>query len=625
MSLYAFNKTTAPLPLAAGNPVVTLPLSPSAGARGPRFDVTDELNALSGAAYTALEAQRNTGAVDFLWTGHPEYLTGALNILSEADQVSLEPNFAYAGPSGLDTNPYGTPTSKWATISRCLAAMPVGKRSENKFFLDAGNLANETNLNPFISCLPTSGPGNKGTPLAIIGTPTLAVAGTETGGGSLFLLTDGSGPFGAVDSLRGKAVLIVTSSNPALVGARKKIRRNTASTITIARTFGAVVPVGTTFIIEDAGTIVNWAAGGYIFGAQTQMLGMRDLTFKVPANGIFQLTEWGQFLTENVVVDISAAGAAFAFNRYSVLRAQSQPGPWTNDGANDPFSALRGDCGIYVKGAAGGRNFTMNEYSAIENVIITDDVLAAATVGSVITPTDWSSLRTTFDLDRGCQFGINGQAANPPEMDGQVVANAAKGVLNANRAASFSLDNVVIKNSGGHGILAKEGSIGRVGAGVAGTGNGLAILSGAAASLIAGAGAGQVRLSGVAGLTAAYVGDQVVISGAATGGNNMIADIAAFVSATVVDLLVRAGFPTQPDANNGALAWATLGGAGIRVKQLAEVNLSTAAGAVQATITGSAAGKDVRVDDKATETYAAVFTVAGSAGAGTVKSQVGIL
>lgn len=89
MALLAYNLTGAPVPLAAGSPIVTLPISSNPPNRGPAVNVTSELrpnatvdptNGIAGgvdaAGYVALQAQ--AASVQFEWTGDAEYLTTGL-------------------------------------------------------------------------------------------------------------------------------------------------------------------------------------------------------------------------------------------------------------------------------------------------------------------------------------------------------------------------------------------------------------------------------------------------------------------------------------------------------------------------------------------------------------------
>jgi len=91
MALYAFNKTGAPLPLAAGNPIVTLPASPTPPTPGKPYNVTSELRpnltvdpvngkagGLAAGAYALLQAQVGAGSVVYEWTSDPEYATASL-------------------------------------------------------------------------------------------------------------------------------------------------------------------------------------------------------------------------------------------------------------------------------------------------------------------------------------------------------------------------------------------------------------------------------------------------------------------------------------------------------------------------------------------------------------------
>jgi len=89
MALRVFNITAAPVVLAAGNPVRTIPASVAAPARGPAVDVTSELRpnlavdpaagvvgGLDAAAFVLLQVQ--AASLVFEWTSDPEYATGAL-------------------------------------------------------------------------------------------------------------------------------------------------------------------------------------------------------------------------------------------------------------------------------------------------------------------------------------------------------------------------------------------------------------------------------------------------------------------------------------------------------------------------------------------------------------------
>jgi hypothetical protein len=84
----------------------------------------------------------------------------------------------------------------------------------------------------------------------------------------------------------------------------------------------------------------------------------------------------------------------------------------------------------------------------------------------------------------------------------------------------------------------------------------LAGQTGAAATMAAAAG-GQITVTGLTGMTAASVGNLLIISGAATGANNGTFIITTYNSATSVD--IAAGAAPGSDANNGSLTWAENG------------------------------------------------------------------
>jgi len=85
------------------------------------------------------------------------------------------------------------------------------------------------------------------------------------------------------------------------------------------------------------------------------------------------------------------------------------------------------------------------------------------------------------------------------------------------------------------------------------TGQALAGQTGSAASIVPGAGVGQMRVSGLANMSAASVGHHLVLSNTSSPGNTGGFPISAYVSPTVVD--VTNSGAAVPDANNGFIAW----------------------------------------------------------------------
>lgn len=125
MSLLAYNKTTSALPLAAGSPIVTLPASSTAGARGSSVNVTAELQGLSSGNFALLQAQVAAGSVEYEWTGLPEFNTFTLVIGSAPVDVSDVAINLWADPAtGVDGFGRGSQTAPLQTFEGMYAALP---------------------------------------------------------------------------------------------------------------------------------------------------------------------------------------------------------------------------------------------------------------------------------------------------------------------------------------------------------------------------------------------------------------------------------------------------------------------------------------------------------------------
>ncbi len=77
MALLAYNRTGDPITLVEGSPAAVLPPSASPPGRGPGVNVTTELRGLTEQQYADL-AEQAASAIDYVWTGPPEYDTGVL-------------------------------------------------------------------------------------------------------------------------------------------------------------------------------------------------------------------------------------------------------------------------------------------------------------------------------------------------------------------------------------------------------------------------------------------------------------------------------------------------------------------------------------------------------------------
>jgi len=131
MALYAYNKTGAPLALAAGHPIVTLPASPVPPNPGKPYNVTSELRpnltvdpihgktgGMTAGEFALVQAQVAAGSIVFEWTSDPEYSTASLVVGGPTPGVhaidgpdhSGSPVAALAGTNGTPsgTNKYVT-------------------------------------------------------------------------------------------------------------------------------------------------------------------------------------------------------------------------------------------------------------------------------------------------------------------------------------------------------------------------------------------------------------------------------------------------------------------------------------------------------------------------------------
>lgn len=90
MSLIVCNLTGAAVTLAAGKRTVVAPAKVGALTYGPPVNVTSELSGLSGANYTALEAQR-AGVLAYFWTeGVPLFDVGTLTVGVDVRGVTVQ-------------------------------------------------------------------------------------------------------------------------------------------------------------------------------------------------------------------------------------------------------------------------------------------------------------------------------------------------------------------------------------------------------------------------------------------------------------------------------------------------------------------------------------------------------
>lgn len=341
MSLLAYNLTTAPLALAAGAPIVTLPASTSAGARGPAFNVTGELKGQLAPAFALLQAQVAAGQVQYEWSGLPEFNTFSLVVGSAQTDVSDLPIEIYVDPvTGNDNNP-GTLTSKVKTFAKAWSLMPVG-RMKRRIYLVAGNYpitVYETYaVPPYLT---------GGEPVCVLGTPvasglgTLVVTATvpSTSGGA----RRGISAAPHVGNFQGAALLFTSGAS---TGRRFLIAEDDGTTFTLVNRVNSPVANGDTFIIERPGSVLVSANGNGIVFAEGACA-FKDVKFDMTEGGVVLTFPQNVAVLAMENVEIATEnGGGFNITDGANVRPASFDVPFL---APNPFSlALRQTCGVYA-------------------------------------------------------------------------------------------------------------------------------------------------------------------------------------------------------------------------------------------------------------------------------------
>lgn len=393
MSLFAYNLTTSPLALAAGVPIVTLPSSTSAGARGTAMDVTAELNSLTAPAFALLQAQVAAGQVQYEWTGLPEFNTYTLVVGSAQADVDDVDVMIYVDPvSGNDSNP-GTASLPVLTLNRALELKPIFWKRRCRINLVAGNY-------PFLATGSlTVGPnffningavGPFATPLAILGT---AIDAAAPGGKPLTALVAdvtststsyvadisalvGTNP--APNALRGAFVRNTTT------GARAMVTGNSVAgaLLTCTLNLPLTVAAGNGFAIERPGSIIQLPAAN---GATMQgpgFVGFSNVKFTdlgaPPAPPFVTLISFVQNASAVMVgceADMGVSGRAIVLNDKGQLSSGAFASPWAFEGAGNPFPASASAAGLYAHSTAFLSGFVnVNNFSNLSGNMLWDGV-----------------------------------------------------------------------------------------------------------------------------------------------------------------------------------------------------------------------------------------------------------
>ena len=273
MSLLAFNKTAAPLALAAGNPIRTLPASVATGTRGPAFDITSELSGLMPADYALLQVQVAAGQVEFDWVTVPLYVTPGL--IANTPNATLEDAVFYYDPVGGDDNNPGSIGQQVKTLSKALSLLPP-TYGGNCGIVSAAGTNTEAILLNFALPKPV---GPRSTDFFIIGAALTNEQGNRTctaNDATKLIYTDNTLAM-AVNQYFGYTLTCVSGAN---AGQNRNIISNDATSLTVnvpwtnAPAINDVFSIGqpTTINILNGVTMLGWGP----------VLAMRNLTWNIP-------------------------------------------------------------------------------------------------------------------------------------------------------------------------------------------------------------------------------------------------------------------------------------------------------------------------------------------------------
>ena len=244
MSLYAYNKTTSALVLAAGGK--TLPASTAVGVRSKPFDVSGEFKTLTSGQFASLQAQVAAGSCEYEWTGLPEFNTYTLVAGSASADFGELDEIIYVSTTGNDANP-GTSALPLLTMKAAFAKVPaVWKKS---MVIQFGLGTFPPNGMPLVRIGAPNGPG--ASPLQILGTAADQIGPQVAAGGST-----SKSYICAVDPVVADDLLTGAFINNA--GSRALITGNVTvlgvCTISVIGD-GISVTAGDAFVVERPGTV----------------------------------------------------------------------------------------------------------------------------------------------------------------------------------------------------------------------------------------------------------------------------------------------------------------------------------------------------------------------------------
>jgi hypothetical protein len=369
MSLLAYNLTTAPLLLAAGAPVVTLPASASAGSRGPALNVTGELKGQLAPAFALLQQQVALGYVQYEWTGLPEFQVYSLVVGSaQTDLSNLPVQLWVDAVTGDDANP-GTLTAPFKSFDYAWNKLPAElKANDNRLFVK-GSL----DLNQARYVVPKV--AGSGTPLIVMADAVDQIGPQIAAGASVgpdYVCT--VDPLIGDDSLRG-AYLRNTSTNVRILVSTNVTVLGVCTISVIANNGVADVTPGDTFAVERAGAELRSPQFGVpTFAAPGLPPAMGFLNVKLaeqadPGFGLPLVNFDGSFVFEAIEFDGGPSGRG-VFGSSGARWRFSDPDAWSGD-TSVPFNTDNQFAGFYCHAGA-PMVVTMSDRSAFSLAILVD-------------------------------------------------------------------------------------------------------------------------------------------------------------------------------------------------------------------------------------------------------------
>lgn len=338
-----------------------------------------------------------------------------------------------------------------------------------------------------------------------------------------FIIINGAAAAGAIDALNAGAIPgdskngtitvhdsydldTVTITSGAQAGQTRIVRDTTVAgdnlTLEVLEPFGAAIGIGDTFTVGEPITKFDIPTGLLIiFQNGAASLGLKNIVFS--GNVLF----FGRMSVNAVSCWFtnrpgSAMAATMTLRNAAQLIGGADGGDfWTADGPDNPFSFTQ-----QLRTGVGYKNVTVlsvNQGALMLNAhLFRSCAVTVNRAKAVFQPGD--GRRTTFTFNPGAIVDFLGTSAQPSKFQGQLATNAATGILNYNGAVSQQVGNVVINNSGGHGLrVAQKGFVTLTnlgGATLGGNGNaGVGVKVVDQSELIIPAGAAGINITGTGG------------------------------------------------------------------------------------------------------------------------------